>query len=91
MPCLTAERRAELELQLTRKETQLTNLYSSFDDFDGVREYKFNSGEDAQQTKYRSLSELQNIIDRLEANIARIRNLLGLMGLSNIVLRRKGY
>ena len=90
MPCLTTERRAELELQLTRKETQLTSLYSAFDDFDGVREYKFNSGEDAQQTKYRSLPELQNTIDRLESQIARIRNILGLTGLYNIVLRRKG-
>ena len=91
MPCLTTERRADLEVQLNRKEILLTQLYTAFDNFDGVREYRFDSGEAMQQTKYRSFSEIQIGIDRLEAQISRIRNILGGTGLSNIVLRRKGY
>ncbi|KPK96023.1 hypothetical protein AMJ80_02465 [bacterium SM23_31] len=91
MPCLTAERRARLESTLARKETQLSNLYTAIDNFDGVASYKFDSGEGMQQTKYRDYKELQDIIDRVEAEIERLSRILGGKGLQNIVLRRKTY
>lgn len=91
MACLTADRRAELEEQLTRKEIQLTTLYTSLENFDGIQEYQFSSGEAMQKTKYRSLTEIQGIIDKVEAQISRIRRILGNDGLNNIILRRKGY
>lgn len=91
MSCLTTERRADLQEKLTKKEAQLTVLYAAFENFDGVREYRFDSGEGMQQTKYRSLPEIQKTIDIIESQIERIKRQLNGTGLNNIVLRRKGY
>jgi len=91
MACLTIERRTELEERLTKKETQLTKLYEAFDNFDGVKEYRFQSAETMQQTKFSTIKEIQDMITIIEAQIDRINRQLGNTGLKNIVLRRKGY
>lgn len=91
MSCLTAERRVELEERLQKKQTLLENLYSALDNFDGVREYKFDSGEGMQQTKYHSLADIQKNIEILESQIDRIKRILNGTGLNNINLRRKDY
>lgn len=91
MSCLTTERRTELEERLTKKEAQLVKLYEALDNFDGVKEYKFQSAETMQQTKYSTIKEIQDMIDRLEAQIDRINRILNNTGLKTIVLRRKGY
>ena len=91
MPCISAERKARLTAQLIRKETQLDNLYTAMGEFDGVASYKFDSGEGLQQTKYRTIGEIQDIIDRIEAQIDRIQRILYGTGLVNITLRRKRY
>jgi len=91
MACFTVERRIELEERLQKKIAQLEKLYEAFDNFDNVEQYKFQSAETMQQTKYRGIKELQDAIDRLEASIDRINRILGNTGLKNIVLRRRGY
>lgn len=91
MSCLAAERRAKLEERLQKKQTLLENLYTALDNFDGVREYKFDSGEGMQQTKYYSLADIQKNIDIIESQIDRIKRILNGTGLNNINLRRKSY
>lgn len=91
MSCLTAERRTELEERLQKKQALLETMYTALDNFDGVREYRFDSGEGMQQTKYYSLADIQNKIDIIESQIDRINRILNGTGLNNINLRRKGY
>lgn len=91
MPCLTVERRTELEERLQKKQILLENLYAAMDNFDGVREYRFDSGEGMQQTKYYSIQDIQKNIDIIESQIDRIQKILNGTGLNNVNLRRKSY
>lgn len=91
MSCLTVERRTELEERLQKKQTLLTSLYAAMENFDGVREYKFDSGEGMQQTKYYSIQDIQKNIDLIESQIDRIQKILNGTGLNNVNLRRKNY
>jgi len=88
MGCLTAERRRYLQEKLEKKERLLAQLYIAYENFDNVEQYKFQTAEAMQQTKYRDIKEVQDMIDRLEAQIERIKRQLNGTGLNNIVLRR---
>lgn len=91
MICLTPETRQEYEDQLQKKQALLVTLYEAYNNFDGVEQYKFQSDVAVQQTKYRSMKEIQDAIDRLEAQIRRIRHILNGSGLNNLILRRTGW
>jgi len=84
-------RKARLQTQLTRVQSQLQNLYDSFLDVstDGIKSYTFDSGEGSQKTTRRDFSEIQNQIDLLEAKERYLINELNNMGLVSIRLRRK--
>lgn len=91
MPCLTAQERQEIQIKIDKKQTIVDNLYTAMENFDGVEQYKFSSGEAMQQTKYRSLKDIQDQITTLEAQIERLKRKLHGTGLMNVNLRRKGY
>jgi 6-phosphogluconolactonase (cycloisomerase 2 family) len=84
-------RTARIKRQLSQVQTALTALYTSMTEqsASGVESYKFESGEGSQQTKRRSLTEIQDQIDRLEASEAHLINALYNMGLISVQLRRK--
>jgi len=84
-------RKARLQSQLTKIQAALTALYDTMLDAAGqnVKSYTFDSGEGLQKTTRRSLSEIQDQIDRLEAKERHLINELSNMGLVSIKLRRR--
>jgi hypothetical protein len=87
----TAERIAELQAQLTAKQTQLTAAYTAFEEMIAgkIQSYRFDSGEGEQQARYVNWKELAEIIEMLEAQIDWIRRRLQTGGgLRAVNLRR---
>lgn len=84
-------RKARLQAQLTQVQSSLTNLYSVMLEMatTGASSYAFDSGEGSQRTTRRSLNEIQDMIDRLEAKERHLINELYGMGIINVRLRRK--
>lgn len=85
-------RKTRLQNQLTRVQARLENLYEIILEMSetGVSSYAFDSGEGSQRTTRRSLTEIQDMIDRLEAQERHLINELNRMGIVSIRLRRKG-
>ncbi len=85
---ITTARKNRIQARITAKETYRDALYELQTNFDSAESYRFDSGEGSQQTKFRSLSEVDNSIRRVESQIERLyRELLG-HGIVNINLRR---
>lgn len=84
-------RTARLRNRLVRVQAALSALYSVLDEMSasGVASYEFDSGEGKQRTTRRSLKEIQDQIERLEATEEHIINEMYNMGLVSIQLRRK--
>lgn len=89
--CLTTSRRAQLQARLTRKIAQLDLLNDAYDDAlgsGGVLSYRFDSGEGAQQTKFRSLEDMRKAISALESDINRLEQKLNHRGITQMNMRR---
>lgn len=94
MACISSERRAELEARKATLDTRIAALDAAYLDAlesGGVKSYSFNSGEGSQRTEYRTLEEMQDALDRMEAQRQRIINILAGKGIMYSGLRRKGY
>ena len=88
---ITSTRKARIQARITAKETyrdSLYNLQANFDDGGDVESYRFDSGEGSQQTKFRSLSEVDMAIRRVESTIERLYRLLEGTAIINVTLRR---
>jgi hypothetical protein len=94
MACLSASLRAKYEADLIRVQEQLAKITITIDsalENGEVEEYSFNSTEGNQKTVRRSLKELYEIQEKLEATEARLIRRLGGRGLVSMNLRRKRY
>lgn len=92
MPCLPKvkkdywmKRLAFYQAELEKLDEAMMNASTE------VEEYKLNTGEGMQQTKYRDLEQIQKQISKVEYMIDWILNKLHGWGLVNLNLRRKGY
>lgn len=84
-------RKMRLQAQLANVQAALENLYTTQLSLSTSenQSYAFDSGEGSQRTNRRSLSDIQDQIDRLEAKERHLVNELSNMGLVSIRLRRK--
>jgi 6-phosphogluconolactonase (cycloisomerase 2 family) len=84
-------KKALMTTQLTQVQAALTSAYTALTEgaASGVESYAFDSGEGSQRTTRRSLKEMQDIIDVLEAKQDHLINELYNMGLIAVALRRK--
>ncbi len=85
---ITSARKTRIEARIKAKETYLDSLYALQADFDSVESYRFDSGEGSQQTKFRSLSEVDMAIRRIESTIERLYRLLTGTAIISVTLRR---
>jgi len=90
-----SERRTIIINRLAKVQSQLSKLYDILDEMaeTGVASYEFDSGEGKQRTTRRTLKELQDWRERLEASEMSLLNSKYGNGLVSIRLRRKkgGY
>jgi vacuolar-type H+-ATPase subunit I/STV1 len=92
MACLPSWLRTKYEADLARVQSQITSASEALDsalENAEVEEYSFNSGEGQQRTKRRSIKELQQTLESLEAQEARLLRKLYGTSLVNMNLRRK--
>lgn len=92
MSCMPAWKIAEYRIELTRIRNQITLIETSLDsayENSEIEEYSFNSGEGQQRTKRRSIKELSQELDRLEARKMRLLNKLYGRAIINLNMRRK--
>lgn len=84
-------RRARLRLQLSRVQAALATLYANLSELStsSVQSYDFESGDGRQRATRRSLKDIQDQIERLEATEEHLINELSNMGLISVALRRK--
>ena len=73
-----------VQAQLSAMETALTKMAAT-----GNLSYSFDSGEGSQRTTRRSLKEIEETIERLNAREAHLINSLYNMGIVSVKLRRK--
>jgi endonuclease IV len=87
---LNSTTRANLLARKAKLETQISNLNDTFDSLSQqqIREYNFNSGEGSQQAKRRSLKDIQDALDRAQAELDAICRRLAGKGLTSIRSRR---
>lgn len=92
MPCLPNVKKQFWLKRLTYWEAELAKLDEAMMNATlEVEEYRLNTGEGMQQTKYRDLEKLQKQITKAEYMIDWIINKLNGWGLMNMNLRRKSY
>ena len=91
MLVITTELKILLEARLVSKIARLARLYATEDANDGIREYRFDSGDGSQKTEYFTPKEMGDEIYKLERQIDSINSRLNGTGVINLVLRRKGY
>jgi Asp-tRNA(Asn)/Glu-tRNA(Gln) amidotransferase C subunit len=86
-----SNRKTRLQNQLTTIQTQIENLNTVLTEMSlsGAQSYSFDSGEGAQRTTRRSLKEIMDMLERLQATESHIINELYNMGIVAIRLRRK--
>jgi hypothetical protein len=90
MTCLSSTRRTELLERLEKKRAQLVIIDAALDaGIEGPDAYKFDTNEGSQWLKNRSLKELNELSDTLEAQIDQITRKLNGTGLVNMNLRRR--
>lgn len=84
-------RKARLQNQLTTIQTQIDNLNSVLTEMSltGAQSYAFDSGEGSQRTTRRSLKEIIDMLERLQATESHIINELYNMGVISLRVRRK--
>ena len=85
---ITAARKARIIARIEKLEDYADSLYTLQANFDSVESYNFNSGEGSQQTKFRSLTEVDMAIRRTESTIERLYRILLGYGIVNVNLRR---
>jgi conjugal transfer/entry exclusion protein len=85
------QRKSILQSRLSRIQATLSKLYdlSSEQSLTAVESYGFDSGEGSQRTTRRKLAEINDQIERLEAEQDHYINELNNMGIMSIQLRRK--
>ena len=89
MSCLSSTRRAELIARLVKKRAQLVLVEEALDAaIGGPEAYKFDTNEGSQWLKDRTLKELNDLSDTLEAQIDWITRRLNGTGIVNMNLRR---
>lgn len=83
--------REEIEARLERNKQLLSKAQDALQDALDVKvkSYGLDTGEGSQRTVMRRLDDIQDLIDRLNANIRSDMELLYGMGVININLRRK--
>lgn len=84
-------RKQRLQSQLTTIQTQIDNLNTVLTEMSvtGAQSYAFDSGDGSQRTTRRSLKEIMDMLDRLQAQENHIFNELYNMGIVSVRLRRK--
>ncbi len=84
-------RKTRLQSRLTHVQAQIEKLEGVVDEMaaSGINSYQFDSGEGSQRTTRRSLSEIQDMIDRLYATESHLINELYNMGIVSVRLRRR--
>jgi hypothetical protein len=84
-------RNARLLAKLKRIQDALEALYSQYESLAATENesYEFDSGDGKQKTKRRSLTDILDNIQRLEAEEASVINDLYNMGLVSVKVRRK--
>lgn len=88
MACLTNVEKQKLRDDIAALDLQIAALNEAIKNSSGIESYKFDSGEGSQTTKYRSLTEMIDTRDCLNAERNRLCNILGGKGLANMRLRR---
>jgi hypothetical protein len=91
MSCIPSTRRTQLLERLNKKQAQLTQLYTAYDDMilkGEIKGYSFNSGEGAQTVTYRTTAQIETAISNLEASIDSITRTLNNTGNPNMNVRR---
>jgi hypothetical protein len=84
-------RKTRLQTQLTTIQTQIENLNTVLSEMSatGAQSYAFDSGEGSQRTTRRTLKEIMDMLDRLQATESHLINELYNMGIVSVKLRRK--
>lgn len=84
-------RNARLLRKLAHIQAALDALYSQYESLAATQNesYEFDSGDGKQKTKRRSMTDVLNDIQRLEAEEASVINDLYNMGLVSVKVRRK--
>ena len=85
---ITTARKTRIQNRITSLETYRDSLYELQTNFDSVDSYRFDSGEGSQQTKFRSLTEVNMAIRRTQSSIERLYRILAGHGIVNVNLRR---
>jgi len=89
--CLNQSERDRIREEIATKEAQKAKAETLLDTLLGeeIESYRFDSGEGSQQAKRRKLTEVKEIIDSLEQEIANLYRRLECGGLVVMNLRRK--
>jgi vacuolar-type H+-ATPase subunit H len=88
---LTSTQKQTILEQIKKKEAQLEIANASLEELlaNPVEDYRLDTAEGTQRAKRRSLREIQEIIQSLEAEILQLWAKLRCAGLTSIRLRRK--
>jgi len=91
MGCRSVAEKTRIITRIRDKQIQLDTANVTYGEAleDGTERYKFDSHEGSQQTWNRSLTDLKNQIDSLEAEIDQLYRRLVCGGIVNLNLRRK--
>ena len=92
MGCLTSTRRAEITAIIAKLDAQILRLETSFDtqlDNIGIDEFRFDSGDGSQKTKYRDPMKTQELLTFLYSRRNRYQGMLDGNGIVSIGLRRQ--
>ncbi|MCK5504572.1 MAG: hypothetical protein KAJ10_05390 [Thermodesulfovibrionia bacterium] len=89
MSYITPTKKARVEARISAKEAQLAKLDTAYEAASTeIEEYRFDSGDGSQRSKYRSLEKIGKEIERLEREIERLYQTLNGTGIVNLNLRR---
>jgi hypothetical protein len=90
MSCLSETRRARLQTKLTKYEAWLDAIDNAQENgVFHIELYNIDTGEGRQQIKYRSMSQMLDEREKIQAVVDRLYNILEGTGLVNMNLRRK--
>jgi hypothetical protein len=90
MSCISSSARAAALARIAKNKELLAKTEAALEKAleVGAESYAFDSGEGSQRTKYRKLSEIEDLRSRLEASIAHDENFLSGAGVVSLNVRR---
>ncbi len=93
MPILSTTKRTRIRVSIAKKEASLAIAQDTLDEIlaNQAQEYRFDSNEGSQRMEYKKISDLERLIEKLEAQIDWLYRKLEGGNVVELNMRRKGW